>query len=951
MSDKSVCTCKSVKVAACAAFLAIFVSWAAAGPPNYLIINAPTFTGSSGLNSLVAAKTAQGFNVTTKEFAAGSAPETIRAYIQQFWNTPDAPDYILLVGDSDTILPWFGQGTRHADTDLYYACMDGPDDWYPDVPIGRFPVRTTAQLTAVVNKTNYVEAGSYADPTYITRVAFLAGDDPGSMGPAAHDAMIEAYTTPAGLTPTRIYSPYPSGTGTPEISAAVNAGNLIVTYLSHSGSMAWWDPALNQDDVNALTNANKYCLVLSLSCDTADFTALECFGETWLRKSNGGAAAFISATDRIFYLSEQEWESVRRLENYIFRAFFEDGEYRVGPALQKALYYFLADPDYGPAHEYTLNYFEEFTVLGDPSLHLPIRGFQIDVDPPLQSRCTPATQVQYTIQVEPHAGFNQAVTLSASGYPAGWNVSFSQNTQPPPFTTVMTVSNISGAPGMYEILLTGTSAQGLHRYAHPKLHLATGVPGTVVLSDPPAGATAVSRSPVLTWQAATQAAEYELQVALDYAFTDVVYTAITDLTSHNVDDYLLSLTDYYWRVRGINGCGAGPYSAIRSFTTVPPPNYFTEQFPAGVSLDLQYHTYYFIPNGSADFYEVCGEEATALPTNPAGGYMIELYEDSYEVVYPSRPISLYGNSYSYVFVNSNGNITFNNGDSTAAETLAVHFNRPRVSALFTDLSAQLGSVTYKNTADRLAITYQNVPERYSSSGNTFQVELFYDTGEIHITWLQCPANGAIVGLSAGQGVPDDFVPSDFTDYPCAAACCHADATCTVTEQAACVAPDLWYPEWPDCAVADCQLMTGACCHEDGTCEVTEEFACTSPSVWHAEWADCSVADCPQPAGACCFDDGHCEELAQAQCLAGGGEWLADASCAPNPCVRRGDANCDGAVNVFDIDPFVLALVDMSSYQAEYGCTANADCNCDGDVNVFDIDPFVECLVGECPDCP
>ena len=247
----------------------------------------------------------------------------------------------------------------------------------------------------------------------------------------------------------------------------------------------------------------------------------------------------------------------------------------------------------------------------------------------------------------------------------------------------MTVSNISARPACTKSS-DGHLVWGPHRYALPKLHLASGV-RVVVLSDPPAEPR-VSRSPVLAWQAAGQAAQYELQIASDYAFTDVVYSATTDLTSHNVDDYLLQLTDYYWRVRGINGCGAGPYSAIRSFTTVPPPNYFTEQFPAGVPLDLQYHTYYFIPNGSADFYEVCGEEATALPTNPTGGIWLELYEDSSEVVYPLRPISLYGNSYSVVFVNSNGNLTFVNGDSTAAETFAVHFNQPRVSPLFTDLA-------------------------------------------------------------------------------------------------------------------------------------------------------------------------------------------------------------------------------------------------------------------------
>ncbi|MBL8881015.1 MAG: hypothetical protein JNG88_18015, partial [Phycisphaerales bacterium] len=58
-----------------------------------------------------------------------------------------------------------------------------------------------------------------------------------------------------------------------------------------------------------------------------------------------------------------------------------------------------------------------------------------------------------------------------------------------------------------------------------------------------------------------------------------------------------------------------------------------------------------------------------------------------------------------------------------------------------------------------------------------------------------------------------------------------------------------------------------------------------------------------------------------------------------------DLNCDGAVNNFDIDPFVMALSDPSAYAAAYpNCSASrADVNGDGHVNNFDIDPFVACV--------
>ncbi|QOJ14554.1 MAG: hypothetical protein HRU75_07840 [Planctomycetia bacterium] len=61
----------------------------------------------------------------------------------------------------------------------------------------------------------------------------------------------------------------------------------------------------------------------------------------------------------------------------------------------------------------------------------------------------------------------------------------------------------------------------------------------------------------------------------------------------------------------------------------------------------------------------------------------------------------------------------------------------------------------------------------------------------------------------------------------------------------------------------------------------------------------------------------------------------------------GDVNCDGAVNNFDIDPFVLLLVDPPAYHAAHpGCDPQrADVNGDGVVNNFDIDPFVALITG------
>lgn len=60
----------------------------------------------------------------------------------------------------------------------------------------------------------------------------------------------------------------------------------------------------------------------------------------------------------------------------------------------------------------------------------------------------------------------------------------------------------------------------------------------------------------------------------------------------------------------------------------------------------------------------------------------------------------------------------------------------------------------------------------------------------------------------------------------------------------------------------------------------------------------------------------------------------------------GDLNCDSVIDLADINPFVLALVDEGEYGSLYPWCRwlNADCNGDGQVGFDDIDAFVNILV-------
>lgn len=67
-------------------------------------------------------------------------------------------------------------------------------------------------------------------------------------------------------------------------------------------------------------------------------------------------------------------------------------------------------------------------------------------------------------------------------------------------------------------------------------------------------------------------------------------------------------------------------------------------------------------------------------------------------------------------------------------------------------------------------------------------------------------------------------------------------------------------------------------------------------------------------------------------------------------LRLADLNCDGVVNSFDLDAFVLAITAPAQFAGAFPeCNPLAgDLNADGYLNHFDIDLFARCLAGECP---
>ncbi|MEI7731009.1 MAG: M36 family metallopeptidase [Verrucomicrobiota bacterium] len=247
--------------------------------------------------------------------------------------------------------------------------------------------------------------------------------------------------------------------------------------------------------------------------------------------------------------------------------------------------------------------------------------------------------------------------------------------------------------------------------------------------------------------------------------------------------YQMSPGDYFATL-AITNQTSGYWHQRQSQLRIGQPDYFTELFVSNKVNDLAYQSFSFIPNGSASFYRVCREPATAYPTDPAGGTVMTIYDDDARQITlgAGQTVALYNRRTNVLWVGSNGYITLNTGDTSYVGSISNHFRLPRISALFEDLNPSLGgAISYKLLNDRVAVTWDNVP-KWNTPGNTnqFQVELFTN-GVLRITYLRMDAKDGLMGLSAGTGVPANFGESDLTSYPICAQAMTVQVPASATE--------------------------------------------------------------------------------------------------------------------------------------------------------------------------
>ncbi len=168
-------------------------------------------------------------------------------------------------------------------------------------------------------------------------------------------------------------------------------------------------------------------------------------------------------------------------------------------------------------------------------------------------------------------------------------------------------------------------------------------------------------------------------------------------------------------------------------------------------LDLQGAGLRFTPRGTG-----YSASRLALPLSAEAGDTLALQDDDTTSRTLPFAFGFYGTSYDQLFVNSDGNLSFGQGDraSTSRNLGRLVSGAPRIAPLLSDLDpSAAGRVSVAALGDRFTVTWTSVPQFEKSDRNTFQVTLWPD-GRIDFAYgseLSATIEEGVVGIAPGAG--------------------------------------------------------------------------------------------------------------------------------------------------------------------------------------------------------
>ncbi len=296
---------------------------------------------------LKALRESQGYRVAVvdvedlyDEFSAGlESPAAIRGFVARAratWSVK--PTFVTFVGDG-THDPknYLGAGdfsfvpSKLIDASAVEMAsddwlVDGNGDDLPDVAVGRLPVRTAAEASAMIAKIVAFESAGT-----VNRSALLVSDV----------SDISDFSTTTSdirdlLPPDYVVSEITRGLDTDaatrqSVLSGANSGPGIVNFVGHGAIDMWRGNLLNAADAGTLANAGRLSVYVSANCLNGYYQdpLLESLGEALLKSPNGAVAVWASS-------GATGPEGQRVMLDAFYRVLFSNPALSVGQAAAQA---------------------------------------------------------------------------------------------------------------------------------------------------------------------------------------------------------------------------------------------------------------------------------------------------------------------------------------------------------------------------------------------------------------------------------------------------------------------------------------------------------------------------------------------------------------------------------------------------------------------------------------
>jgi len=245
---------------------------------------------------LVDLRNAQGYKAEVKIFPSGASFDDeydIKAYIQSLYNSSRL-EYVLLVGDA---FYYGGPGAvdvpMHMWVDSYsdswYTSLQGDNDYYADLAIGRIVYDNTTQLSHQIDKImDYLQTPNTSS-NWMGNSLLVAHQEQYPLKYTQCKEEIRTFNY-AIQTPTFATAYGGAGATNNQVINYINTnGTGLLNYRGHGSTTEWWQwgpsGSFTATHVNQLTNTGKYFVHFDVCCDNMDFPSYngDCLAESFMK--------------------------------------------------------------------------------------------------------------------------------------------------------------------------------------------------------------------------------------------------------------------------------------------------------------------------------------------------------------------------------------------------------------------------------------------------------------------------------------------------------------------------------------------------------------------------------------------------------------------------------------------------------------------------------------------